>query len=231
LEVAFPVRDRGVDLIAYADIDKRLTEFAAVPVQMKAATKRSFSLAKKYERVHNLLIAYIWHLEDFNKRVTYALTYEEAFSIAQKLGWTNTASWKKRGVYTTTQPSAKIVLLLETYRMTPDKWRAKVKILMEYEEREDQKAKGWNLYANGNMPSERARGLFMVIEAHFYRNPEAPNLATYASHWLWANQERYDREAIDLLITRYPLPSHPQIQHGYSDWNSYGNPNYKVAAK
>lgn len=229
LEVAAPVRDRGIDLIAYADIDKRLTKFASCPIQMKAAMKRSFGLATKYARVHNLLIAYVWHLEDFNKRVTYALTYQEAFDIAEKLGWTRTKSWQ-RGAYTTTRPSAKIVSLLEPHRMTPPKWREKVMGLMEYEEREQQKIEGWSLYESGSTRVERARGLFMVIKAHFYRNPEAPNLSTYASHWLSASQGNFDREVMELLIAQYPLPSRPRIQRGYSDWDSYEHPGYKITA-
>jgi hypothetical protein len=44
LEVAIPIRDRGIDLIAYADIDERLTSFVSCPIQMKAAMQRSFSL-------------------------------------------------------------------------------------------------------------------------------------------------------------------------------------------
>jgi hypothetical protein len=230
LEVATPVRDRGIDLIAYADIDERLHTFASCPIQMKAAMKRSFGLATKYKRVHNLLIAYVWHLEDLYRRVTYALTYQEAFSIAEELGWTRTKSWK-RGAYITTRPSAEILSLLEQYRMTPQKWREKVAgLLMEYGEQEAQKAEGWRLYQSGSTSADRARGLFMVIEAHFYRNPEAPGIPTYASHWLWANQRRYDREVVDLLIAKYPLPNAPRIQPGFSDWDSYGNPNYKVTA-
>jgi len=230
LEVAAPVRDRGIDLIAYADIDKRLTEFASCPIQMKAAMKRSFSLAAKYKRIHNLLIAYVWQLEDIHKRVTYALTYQEAFAIAEKLGWPRTDSWR-RGCYTTTRPSAKIVSLLEPYLMTPEQWWKKVTgIIMEYEEREGQKRAGWNLYEHGKTAADRARGLSRIIEAHFHRNPKAPSLSTYASHWLWANQVRYDPEVMDLLVAKYPLPSHPRIQPGYSDWDSYGDPNYKITA-
>ncbi|MEO6754560.1 MAG: hypothetical protein ABIP85_22520 [Chthoniobacteraceae bacterium] len=227
LEVAAPVRDRGVDLIAY---DERKHEFfVACPIQMKAAMKRSFSVATKYEPVRNLIIAYVWHLEDESQRVTYALTYEEAFSIAKTMGWTRTESWKG-GAYSTTHPSAKLVALLDPYRMTPEKWRAKVTRLMDYAEREQQKTNGWSLYESGSTPAERARGLLMIIEAHFYRNPEAPSLNTYASHWLWSSQGRFDREVMDLLIARYPLPSHPRIQRGYSDWNSYGDPSYKITA-
>src|SRR5262245_32215102 len=37
LEVAVPVRDRGVDLIAYADLSQQVARFASRPIQMKAA--------------------------------------------------------------------------------------------------------------------------------------------------------------------------------------------------
>jgi hypothetical protein len=98
---------------------------------------------------------------------------------------------------------------------------------MNYKEREQYKKEGWELYHHGDSVAERARGLFMIIEAHFYRNPKAPSLETYASHWLWANQGDFAPELMDLLIARYPPPRRPRIQPGYSDWDSYGNPNYK----
>ena len=47
LEVATPIRDRGIDLIAYSDIDERLTRFGSCPIQMKAAMAHSFSLAAR----------------------------------------------------------------------------------------------------------------------------------------------------------------------------------------
>lgn len=50
LEVARPERDRGVDLIAYLDLDE-VGRFVACPIQMKAATTASFSLHYKYERI------------------------------------------------------------------------------------------------------------------------------------------------------------------------------------
>lgn len=92
---------------------------------------------------------------------------------------------------------------------------------------ERNKREGWSLYKSGSTPSERARGLFIVIESHFHRNPKAPSLATSASHWLWAQQGHHDKAVMDLLVARYPLPRCPRIQRGYSDWNSYGDPNYK----
>jgi hypothetical protein len=125
LEVAMPIRDRGIDLIAYADIDERVTQFVACPIQMKAATHSSFALLSKYSRVRNLILAYVWHLDDLRHTVTYALTYKEGLTIAESLGWTETPSWR-RGAYCSTSPSAKLVTMLEPHRMTPEKWWNKI---------------------------------------------------------------------------------------------------------
>ena len=37
IEVAIPERDRGIDLIAYLDLDLRAAHFVARPIQMKAS--------------------------------------------------------------------------------------------------------------------------------------------------------------------------------------------------
>lgn len=122
LEVALPERNRGVDLIAYADPSVPANRFSAKPIQMKAASKRGFSLDQKYERISDLIMAYVWHVDAPQQTVIYALTYDQAFSIAEELGWTRTASWAK-GNYFTSSPSKQIEALLEPFRMTPTKWR------------------------------------------------------------------------------------------------------------
>ena len=126
LEVAVPARDRGIDLIAYADLSSRVEKFIARPIQMKAASERSFSIDNKYERVANLIIAYVWHVHDPVMTVTYALTHREAFTVARKC-WARarSASWK-RGRYTTSSPSRQLCELLEPYRMREGKWWEKV---------------------------------------------------------------------------------------------------------
>ena len=95
------------------------------------------------------------------------------------------------------------------------------------EQLETQKQAGWGLYRDGLTPVERARGLFAIIEAHFCRNPEAPSLAAYAAHWLWATEgttdawgRAYDREVLAQLTARYPRPSgSPRIRRDESDWS------------
>ena len=83
LEVAVPVRDRGVDLIAYADLSRQVVRFGARPVQMKAFTASGFSVAQKYTRIADLLLAYVWHLGGSEPAVTYGLTYAAAVQVAE----------------------------------------------------------------------------------------------------------------------------------------------------
>jgi hypothetical protein len=125
LEVALPARDRGIDLIAYADLGTQVARFSACPIQLKAALGGSFSVDKKYAKFPNLLIAYVWYLEDPARTVTYATNYEEAVAVADAMGYTKTASWEK-GSYVMTKPGPELVALLEPFRMTPEKWWEKI---------------------------------------------------------------------------------------------------------
>lgn len=125
LEVAQPARDRGIDLIAYVDLESKVKSFVACPIQMKAASTKAFSLNQKYMRISNLILAYVWGLKNPEEAVTYALTYQEALAIATSMGWTKTASWAK-GAYSTSSPGKEICELLEPHRMTSEAWWKKV---------------------------------------------------------------------------------------------------------
>jgi hypothetical protein len=52
LEVSLPLRDRGIDLIAYADLISSVPVFRVRPIQMKAASNRSFGLDQATRRLH-----------------------------------------------------------------------------------------------------------------------------------------------------------------------------------
>jgi hypothetical protein len=121
LEVAVPVRDRGIDLIAYADLSKQVARFASSPIQMKAATTSAFSVDQKYARIADLILAYVWHVDEPREAVTFALRYADAVAIAEKMGWIKTASWQQ-GCYTTTSPSTRLRGLLEEHRMKSGDW-------------------------------------------------------------------------------------------------------------
>jgi hypothetical protein len=68
-------RPRKVDLIAYIDLDDRIGQFIACPIQMKAATDQVFSFDPKYARFPGLLLAYVWNLADSSKTKCFVLTY------------------------------------------------------------------------------------------------------------------------------------------------------------
>lgn len=140
LEVAIPARDRGIDLIAYRDLidppegaevhapnpAKPVQRFVAKPIQMKAASRQSFSISRKYAKLRDLVLAFVWNLQDPDRAVTYALTYDEAVAVGEAMGYTATSSWTDKDTYATTQPSAKLLEKLEPYRMTPERWWDKV---------------------------------------------------------------------------------------------------------
>jgi hypothetical protein len=125
LEVAIPIRDRGVDLIAYADLESKVASFVACPIQMKASSLAAFGIDQKYQKFPGLILAHVWYLHDGQQTRTYATTYAEALDIGDQMGWTKTASWAK-GAYSTSRPGSKLQSLLEPFRMTPEKWWVKV---------------------------------------------------------------------------------------------------------
>jgi|SRR5581483_2011981 len=126
LEVAVPVRDRGVDLIAYLDLSAETKRFVSCPIQMKASQEARFGLDRKYEKIAGLLIAFVWHVEDPSRACVYALTYQEAFSLLEKRGHTKTASWTEKNGYSVPNPGEAWLKDLQAYRMTPDRWRERI---------------------------------------------------------------------------------------------------------
>lgn len=92
-EVAYPIRDRGIDFIIYQDNHGK--PFSAVPIQVKAASGERFILDRKYERMKGLILAYVWGID--KKPRYFLLTYREALSLLGRARKTN--SWQKKGIY------------------------------------------------------------------------------------------------------------------------------------
>jgi hypothetical protein len=110
LEVAVPIRDRGIDLIVYQD---RAEEgFKACPLQLKTSSDAMFGLDSKYEHFKNLRIVFVWNAKKPSDAQLFALTYEQAISVLTEMKFDRTDSWKK-GRYVTTRPSQKLKKILE----------------------------------------------------------------------------------------------------------------------
>lgn len=123
IEVALPLRDRGIDLLAYLDQGPQLMRFEAVPIQMKASKSASFSIDQKYAKFPNLIIAFVWFVDSPSQKVVYALKYHEAVRIAESMGFTSTSSWEM-GSYAVTRPGKRLVEAMQAYAATPARWRS-----------------------------------------------------------------------------------------------------------
>lgn len=121
IEVALPMRDKGIDLFAYLDT-KETTVVA--PIRLRASSGRSFAIDQKLEKVPRLIHAFVWGVGT-DKPTTYALTHKEALGVADAMGYTITQAWQ-RGLYATQQPSKNLVEQLERFQMTPDAWVKKL---------------------------------------------------------------------------------------------------------
>lgn len=125
LEVAEPIRDRGIDLIAFRD---RVStgDFSACPIQLKTATDEVFGLDSKYENFSGLRIVFVWNARNPDKAEIFALSYQEASKVLTEMKYDQTESWKN-GKYTTTRPSEKLKKLLGDYRVTdPSEWPSRL---------------------------------------------------------------------------------------------------------
>lgn len=116
LEVATPIRDKGIDLIVFNSSNGT---FQALPIQLKAASAESFSIYRKYERIPNLLMAYIWHVHDPLNSVVYIMRYKDAVSVAESLGYTNTPSWLDKGGYSSQKPGRELLNVLSKHKYEP----------------------------------------------------------------------------------------------------------------
>jgi hypothetical protein len=122
LEVAQPIRDKGVDLIAYNDIG----DFVAYPIQLKASSRESFSLHSKYEKIPHLLMAYVWNVQAPDKTEVYAMTFDQAKKILELKKYDQTESWKNRGYYFVRDAGTDLKAYLEPYKMSARSWRDKL---------------------------------------------------------------------------------------------------------
>jgi hypothetical protein len=126
VEVALPVRDRGIDLIAYLDRFGATPQFLACPIQLKANQEARFGLDRKYASIRNLLMVHVWNLSDPGQTAVYALTYSESLALLERRGHTTSASWTQKGGYSL-KVNATWRKLMEPYRMTPDQWAERIR--------------------------------------------------------------------------------------------------------
>ncbi len=126
IEIAEPIRDRGIDLIAFSD-GLAAGKFFACPIQLKTSTKEGFGLYQKYDRFPELKIVYVWHAASPKDAQFFVLTYRDALGVLEKMRYDQTDSWKKGKRYITTRPSTELKDSLALYRVTSlEQWTARL---------------------------------------------------------------------------------------------------------
>ena len=125
IEVAEPVRDRGVDLIAYLPKENG-ERFRARPLQLKVASDRDFSVYTKYEEFSDMVVVYVWRVAYDDGPEIYALTTRETLEVAEQRGWTETNTWKRDGRYNDTKVTGPTQEAVDPYRVERGEWRTKL---------------------------------------------------------------------------------------------------------
>ncbi|HVX58570.1 MAG TPA: hypothetical protein VG964_02425 [Candidatus Saccharimonadales bacterium] len=105
VEVATPLRDKGVDLIAYDS-----QTFRAVPVQLKTFSNTGFSLNEKYK---GMMLAYVWYASQPLKAEVYVMTYNQALEVA------GSSFFEKHGKVAITKAGPRILSAIEPYKYRP----------------------------------------------------------------------------------------------------------------
>ena len=101
-EVATPVVDQGIDLIAFREVGS--AGIRALPLQLKCASAESFSLDRKYAE-RGIPLVYVWNV--LREAEAFLLDYEEALSVLGPRA-AATRSWTEGGYYTVNRISPEL---------------------------------------------------------------------------------------------------------------------------
>ena len=112
-EVARPLRDKGIDIIAYRDDPDHA--FSATPIQIKSAQKKTFSIQKKYAD-RNIVMAYIWNATS-DAPTLFLVPYAEAVQLLDSIGDAiNSTSWVEYGAYSSQSPSKALIEKMKPFK-------------------------------------------------------------------------------------------------------------------
>ena len=121
-EVAEPLRDRGIDLIAFRDGTDG-EEFEARPIQLKTSSVETFELYSKYERFTDLRIVYVWKAKNPVDAEFYCLAYPEAIDVLKSMKHAGYSILKEKGHWVTTKPSEPLKNALKSFQVNvPEDW-------------------------------------------------------------------------------------------------------------
>lgn len=107
---ARPVKDHGIDLIAYTDIGNN--KFHAVPLQVKAADEARFVVERKYAG-RGIVMTYIWHAHSRTPRL-FLVPYEDAVKMLPEQTQ-QAPCWVAKGIWSVPKPGKIWISKLEPF--------------------------------------------------------------------------------------------------------------------
>lgn len=104
VEVATPASDVGVDLLAYRLRDGQKTGSVFVPIQVKTYSGTGYRFLKTwFDRAPGLVLVSVWHVVE--TPVFYV--FRNLVDVVAAMGaHAQSDSWKERGIWSATTPSA-----------------------------------------------------------------------------------------------------------------------------
>lgn len=128
IEVALPLRDNGIDLLAYTGYFDVSGVARMTPIQLKCASTTAWGLKKKYERIRGLHLVYLWHVASGEEPRFHCMSYENAVQLLNERGYSSSHSWEKNGSYAVNHVNDDLRTSLARFKVEPGEWRRCLKL-------------------------------------------------------------------------------------------------------
>ena len=116
--VSLPLWDDGIDLIAHTD-DPINQEFKARPLQLKVSTSTYVGLSKKYAKVPQLKMVFVWLNKDVEKSRIFVMSYSALCEMFKRQGHLETDCWTKNGEFSTSRASREKLEAMTLFEFKP----------------------------------------------------------------------------------------------------------------
>ena len=114
VEVAYPASDVGVDLLAYQLDRGQAVAGKFVPIQVKARSATGYAFFKSwFERAPGVVLVHVWHVAETPEFYIFRDLQDVEAALDSHA---KSASWREKGGYSQTNPTARHLVLMEPHR-------------------------------------------------------------------------------------------------------------------
>lgn len=127
IEVALPLRDNGIDLLAYTGYFDESGVARMTPIQLKCASTTAWGLKKKYARIRDLHLVYVWHVAAGSDPEFHCMRYEDAEQVLVERNYAR-EYWQEHGSYAVNGVGGDLRESLAKFKVKPGEWRKRLKV-------------------------------------------------------------------------------------------------------